>query len=166
MASVLRSLRPLAGLALLATTAGCDVDTDAAVFVEASIDSASAAVEVVTLGASLSGAFDLKLHLGPRASDAAKVTLGAFAIESADRTKVALSPLEAAADRTFPVTVDVDSDVTVHFTFDTGDAELLTDDEVAALCAGPLVISGTIQDSLQEGATPAVSSPFQTSGCP
>jgi len=53
--------------AVAAFTAGCG-DTDAAVFVEAGIDTPSASVSAATLGTNLSGSFRLVFRLGSRAS--------------------------------------------------------------------------------------------------
>jgi hypothetical protein len=144
--------------------AGCP-DDDAAVFVEPSIQAPAATVGAETLGTSLAGSFQLSLHLGPRASDDSEVGVGAFTLQSSDQQTTFVSPLEVTADRELPVTVAVDSDVTVGFSFDTG-ADLLPADVAADLCgAGGLVISGVIEDSLQDGATPVVSPVFIPSGC-
>ena len=153
-------------LALVALLTGCDVDTDAAVFVDPSISGPSATVAASTLGTSLEGGFGLRLHLGPRASGASQVGIGQFSIQGADQKTTIVSPLEVAADKTFPVTVDVDSDVDVAFTFDTG-AKHLPKEKAQELCpADGIIVSGVIQDSLQDGATPVYSPAFHASGCP
>jgi hypothetical protein len=157
--------RLLSALVFGALVAGCDVDTDAVVFVDPSISAPSATVDGSTLGTSLSGGFGLELHLGPRASGASQVTIGQFSIQGSDQKTTIVSPLEVTADKSFPVTVDVDSDVDVAFTFDTG-AKLLEKEKAAELCpADGIIVSGVIQDSLQDGATPVYSAAFHASGC-
>ena len=152
----------LAAMAL--PLAGCP-DDDAAVFVEASIASPSATVEQETLGTVLGGGFELALHLGPRASGPSQVTPSAFTVQSADQTQTLVPTLGITATPSFPVEVGLDSDVVVQISFGTGDGLLpaATYDEVCN--AGELVISGAIQDSLQEASTTVVSSPFLPDGC-
>lgn len=156
--------RTLLLAAMAAPLAGCP-DDDAAVFVEASIASPSAVVEEETLGTVLGGSFALALHLGPRASGPSEVSPGAFTLQSADQTQTLVPTLAIAASPSFPVEVGLDSDVLVQITFGTGDG-LLPAASYGEICgAGELVISGAIQDSLQEASTTAVSSPFLPDGC-
>src|SRR5262245_9680953 len=95
--------RSLYLVALAPLLAGCP-DDDAAVFIEPTILAPSATVAAQTLGTSLTGAFELRLHLGPRASGASEVALGAFAIQSSDQQTTIVSPLEVVPDRSMPVT--------------------------------------------------------------
>jgi hypothetical protein len=141
---------------------GC-IDTDAAVFVDATLSAPSATVTSNTLGTSVAGSFALQLHLGPRASGPGTVSAEAFAITNADQS-VEIIPLEPAADRALPVTVEPDSDVGITFNFNTG-ADLLPAAKRDELCAaGGLRIKAVLRDSLQGGgATPAVSDVFQPS---
>lgn len=159
--------RPAAVAAVVFACSGCDIDTDAAVFVEPSIASPSATVGTTAFGTTLSGGFTLKLHLGPRATDPSTVSLGAFSLLGSDQKTQHVSPLEVASTTTFPVTVDIDGDASADFTFDTGNAPL-PKEKAAELCgAGGLVVSGVIQDSLQSGgSTPVYSPVFDPAGCP
>lgn len=156
-------MRHAPGIALvaaaLAAATGC-TDTDAAVFVEASIASPSAAVTGGTLGTGLAGGFQLDLHLGPRASGASEVSIRSFEITDAGQAASIVAPLEAGSTTTLPVLVEPDGDVTVAFTFDTG-ADLLPAEARDGLCdpAGIRVV-GAIEDSLQDGATPVASEVF------
>ncbi|MCC6556687.1 MAG: hypothetical protein IT372_27315 [Polyangiaceae bacterium] len=146
--------------AALTAGAGC-IDTDAAVFVEPAISGPSAAVTGGTLGTQLTGGFRLELHLGPRASGASQVSIRSFEITDAAQTAAIVSPLEAVTATALPVTVETDSDVAVEFTFDTG-ADLLPAEARDPLCAAEGIrITGSIQDSLQDGATPVASAVFQ-----
>lgn len=149
--------------AALAAGTGC-IDDDAAVFVDASIAAPSAAVTGGALGTELTGGFQLALHLGPRASGASQVSVRSFEITSADQSTSIVAPLEAVAGTALPVVVEPDADVTVAFTFDTG-ADLLPAEAQDGLCdpAGIRVV-GTIEDSLQDGATPVASEVF-VAGC-
>jgi hypothetical protein len=157
-------MRHTFGLALalpaLAAGAGC-VDTDAAVFVEASIASPAAAASGGALGTQLTGGFQLELHLGPRASGRSDVSVRSFEITDAGQTSSIVAPLEAVTATALPVGVEPGSDVTVSFTFDTG-ADLLPVEARDALCApAGIRVTGALEDSLQDGATPVASEVFQ-----
>lgn len=162
-----RSSSPAAALGLVALTsmsAAC-IDTDAAVFVEPTIAAPSAQVTSGLLGVSLTGSFELSLHLGPRASDASRVTLEAFSIQSADETVTILDPLPLAETTERSLTVQPDSTKTMVLSFDTG-TSLLEADVRAELCApGGVRVKGVIDDALKGGPTPVVSAPFTPAGC-
>jgi hypothetical protein len=159
----MRSLRPLFALPLL--LAGC-VNTDAAVFVEPTIESPTATFKGGALGVTISGNFTLKLHLGPRASGPSTVKLGAFSILDAGQ-KAAITSVQIGTTSTqFPVTVDLDSDVSASLPFDLGSKTLPEDPSKSKLCdpAG-VVIGGTIEDSLLGGSTPFFSAIIHPAGC-
>jgi hypothetical protein len=103
--------------------------------------------------------------LGPRASGSSKVSVLQFSVTSADETTAIVPSLQVTASPALPVTVAPDSEVGVDFTFDTG-ASLLPAATMTALCADPgIKITGTVQDSLQDGATPVASVVFKPAGC-
>lgn len=161
----MRALILTTGLLLAGLSAGC-VNTDTAVFVDPTPSNPAATVTGGALGVSLKGSFDLKLHLGARASGPSKVTLGAFAIADATAQMNAIvASLPVATTTTFPVTVDLDSDVDVAFTFDTGTKPLSADLQPKLCDPAGVVLSGTIQDSLQDRATPFHSAVFHPAGC-
>jgi len=164
---MLRFVTAVGVAGILLGCVGCGIDTDPAVFVDPSITGPKATVVEGALGTSIQdGAFTLALHLGPRASGASSVGLGAFSIQGSDQKTTIVSPLDVASKQVFPVTVDVDSDVDVPFTFGTGTAPL-DKGKLGELCASAgIVVSGVIQDSLQNGATPVFSPVFHASGCP
>lgn len=144
------------------SVSGC-IDTDAAVFVDASVSAPSAAVSGSTLGTSLDGSFVLDLHLGPRASGPGEVSAESFTITNAAQDVDVISPLEVLADRALPVTVEPDSDVVVTFSFSTGASPLPAAKKDELCAAGGLRIKAVIRDSLQGGATTAISDVFQPS---
>src|SRR5262249_60696592 len=80
------------GLLLSALSTAC-VNTDAAVFVEPHVANPAATVTGGALGVSLTGSFDLTLHLGPRASGASMVTPGAVKILDAKQMGELVSSL-------------------------------------------------------------------------
>lgn len=144
---------------------GC-VGNDTVVFVDPDLEDMQVAVASKALGTDLTGSFRLALLLGPRASGASQVTAQSFAIVNGDETKTLIQSLETKADKTFPVTVELDSEVSVNFTIDLGGA-LLPASAATEICgAGGIKITGTIQDSLESGATPVTSALFQPTGCP
>ena len=161
-------MRFLALLLAAAPLLGC-INTDPAVFVDPTLSAPTATVTSAPLGTTLSGSFDLDLHLGPRASGPSTVTLGEFSIEDAAQTAPIGSSLTVASSTTFPVTVQLDSDVDADFTFGIGadGAGTVTSTVATQLCAAAgVVISGTIHDSLMDTSTPTVSPVFHPSGCP
>jgi hypothetical protein len=145
--------------------AGCP-NTDTAIFVDPSIDGPQLTVQSSALGTGVKGAFTLKLHLGARASGPSMVSLGQFEIQDANKTGAIVSPLALDAGGTqFPVEVMQDSDVTVTLTFDTG-SKLLAADIGKKLCdAAGVLITGSIEDSLQDTATPVTSGVVHAAGC-
>lgn len=144
------------------SVAGC-IDTDTAVFVDATLDNPSLAVGEETLGASLNGSFDLTLHLGARASGTSTVTVQSFSLATEDGTVIVESlPVSSPAGA---ITVEPGgTDTVVPFTIDTG-SDLLDAAVKDQICAGPVVVTGVIDDSLATSATPVESEPFSASGC-
>jgi hypothetical protein len=141
---------------------GCN--TDAAVFVDPTVESPKVSVQGGALGVGVSGSFELDLHLSARASGTSTVKLGEFELDTADKDPI-VSPLPIEGDKTFPLTVDQDSDVTVHFTFDSGKDPLPAAKKDALCGKSGLAIKGTIEDSLAGSSTPVFSATFDPSGC-
>jgi hypothetical protein len=154
---------PALAAALLVVTSGC-VNTDPAVFVEASIASPSATVTAGALGANVVASFQLVLHLGARASGPSAVSVQTFEITSADRRSSIVSPLAVTTTAKLPVEVAPDSDVTVDFTYDSGARPRMQDDVMPLCATDGIRIQGTIEDSLEGGATPVASDVFHA-GC-
>ncbi len=154
-------------LAAAAPLGGC-INTDTAVFVDPSLDTPTLTVANGTLSGfgSASGTFKLTLHLGARASGPSQVQPGEFDIVDATQANTILSALALDAGSTqLPVTVAPDSDVDVSFTFDTG-GKTFSADVGKQLCdSAGIVLSGRIQDSLQDTATPVTSEVFHAGGC-
>jgi len=163
----LRVRRPSLTTALLPVAlllAAC-VDTDAAVFVAVAVDAPRAEVTTTAFGIALTGAFTLTLHLGPRATGASQVQLLSAKVLDAKQTGEIIGALPASTTTTLPVTVDLDSDVAVPFTFDTG-AKLPADLQGKLCDPAGIVIAGAIQDSLQSTSTPFASAVIHATGCP
>ncbi|WP_437545777.1 hypothetical protein WME97_40440 [Sorangium sp. So ce367] len=156
----------LAATALAIMASGC-INTDAAVFVEPSIAAPEATVSSNALGTGLTASFALELHLSARASGPSRVAVRTFAITSADQKTSIVEPLPVETTAALPVEVAPDSDVTVAFTVDTGaQGGTLKADAAAALCAAEGIrITGAIEDSLEDGATPVASAVFHAD-CP
>jgi hypothetical protein len=153
------------GLGGVLGLAGC-IDTDAAVFVEASIESASVAVSSNGFAAGVDGALSLRLHLGPRASGSSEVDDRGFSILRTGGTTTLVPSLGYVADPPFPVTVAVDSTLLIAVTFAKED-NAFDPTAVAELCdpAG-LVLRGVLDDALRGGAISADSEPVTPTGCP
>ena len=151
-------------LALPAALTGC-INTDAAVFVEPTIESPTATVQSGVLGLTIYGNFTLKLHLGPRASGPSQVTLGAFSILDAKQS-AAITPIELGSPSTqFPVNIGVDSDISPSIDFDLGNKTLPAGDKAKLCDPAGVVIGATIQDSLLGGSTPFFSAIVHPAGC-
>ncbi len=143
--------------------AGC-IDTDPAVFVDASLASPSLAVAGGGLGVTLSGSFRLDLHLGKRASGPSDVTFTSFSLKTADESAVLVESLPVVPTQASPVEVAPGSDVTVTFAIDSG-ADTLPASVKDQICAGQVRISGVIEDSLESQSSPVLSEPFTPTGC-
>jgi hypothetical protein len=158
-------------LPVLAVLAGC-INTDPAVFVDPTLSAPAATVSCpvpascTSFGFSVSGGFDLDLHLGARASGPSTVTLESFSILDAQMKGAIVPVLMVTSSIPFPATVQPNSDVTPTFTFSTGTATQ-AGSEYSAICdAAGVVIGGTIQDSLLVSTpTPFYSPVFHPGGC-
>ncbi len=143
---------------------GCDLD--AAVFVAPSVTSSSVTVMPSGLVTGVSGTIELNLRLGSRASGPAEVTLQSLSLTNADRSVTVVDTVGASPNPTFPVTVGVDSDVTVSFSVDAADNQLAAD-AVDILCgSGDLVYVLVLDDTLRGGSITAEGDPVTPAGCP
>lgn len=150
-------------VALVIGTAGC-IDTDPAVFVDATIDDPAVEIEASALGVSMTGQFQVRLHLGARASGQSEVTFETFNLlnETGD---VIVESLPLTSDAAGAVTVEPGgADTVVQFTLNTG-ANVLPAEVADAICAGEVSIAGVVNDSLSTTATPVESEPFLVDGC-
>ena len=162
---MLRRMRApaLAVFALALGSAGCP-NTDPAIFVDADLGAPVVGVEQGVLGASLSGTFTLVLHLGARASGASDVTFGTFSLQTADQSTTIVEVLPVVASQSSPVTVEPDSTVEITFEITTGE-DVLDAAIVDQICAGQVVVSGVIEDSLEGESSPVVSPAATPVGC-
>jgi hypothetical protein len=109
------------------------------------------------LGTDLGGGFELDLDLGPEASGPTTVTLGNFTLQTAAGAAL-VDPVDAApSGASFPLVVDKGSSQKV--TFILSSKKQLTPAEHDALCAGSVVIVGSVMDSLKGGTDPVKSDP-------
>lgn len=153
-------------LALSSLLTGCIGDDEAIIFVEPSVNSPEASIAGSVLGSTVTGAFQLRLVLGPRASGSSTVAIGSVNITDAENKTAVVSGLSLVTSQSFPLTVAPSSDVKLDVTFDMGD-KTVPMTTVDALCKAPGVrIAGTIDDSLQDAATPFASDVFAVTGCP
>jgi hypothetical protein len=152
-------------LALPIAITGC-INTDAAVFVEPTIENPTAVVSGGALGVTIAGHFTLKLHLGARASDPSTVELRDFKIRDFNGRQTWAAIEISKSSTMFPATVDLDSDVSSELDFDLGTKTLPSADEAELCITGGIRIGGTIQDSLLATDTPFTSPVFHPTGCP
>jgi hypothetical protein len=142
---------------LPALTLGCSGDKSL-VALSARVDSPTLAVQSSSVGADATGGFSLSMELGDYASDQTKVSLGTFSIQRDDVDL--LSPLSLAG-ATFPVTLGVGQKVMLPLTFDAA-----TDPTVAAtICEAPVVVWGTLTDSLSNNHPTTVTSDTFSAMC-
>ena len=114
-----------------------------------------------TLGTELGGGFVLEFDLGPEASGPTTVTPGNFALQTASGS-VLVDPLPAdPSGSSFPLVVAKGS--TQKMTFVISSDELLDPATRDALCAGPVVIVGSVMDSLSGGTDSVRSNPITPS---
>jgi hypothetical protein len=165
VAGLLGTLATLATVGSAAGALGC-VDTDPAVFVEASIETPSATLAAGTLVTTIAGSFALRLHLGARASGPADIDLGQVSVTTSDGATTLVAPLAVATDSTFPVSVEPESDRLVAFTFAAEDNQLEAAAYDAICAAGPIVLTAALDDSLRGGTLRVTSAAFSPAGCP
>jgi hypothetical protein len=167
-------VRFLAPIVLLAPCLlGCP-NTDAAVFVAASIESPSLTVGMPgpLVSGITGGGFTLDLHLGARASGPSTTTLDPFSIVDTTMKNTLVSLIEVQASSGFTngsTTVQPDTSPSVPFTIQMKQLGTGMDDTFMQLCmAGQVVIAGGVTDSLMGGTTPTpvYSTPFTPTGCP
>lgn len=148
-------------LCLAACASACG--SKQSVSLDAHIDSAKLAVQDVTLGTQLSGGFQLVLKLGDYASEGTKVTVESFSVIGADSNDTVLGSLKVGPD---PGTIDVGVGKTKVVSFTVDGSALLSSADKAKLCAGQVVITGTVTDTLGGGhSTPLRSARINVSGC-
>jgi hypothetical protein len=163
--AVLRQpLLPALLLVLAGLSLGC-INTDAAVFVEPQVTKPEATVSAGALVTGLKGSFQLSLHLGPRATGPSQVTLGAVEIRDAKGEGAIVAALPVTTSPELPVTVDLDSDVPVTCSFDTGAKSIAMEAKPRLCDAAGVKLGGTLEDSLQNHATPFSSAVFHVEGC-
>jgi hypothetical protein len=145
---------------------GCIGDDEAVIFVEPSVSSPDVNITSSVLGSTVSGYFQLRLVLGPRASGSSTVTFGSVNITDVFGKTTLVPSLSLTPSKTFPLDVPPSSDIKIDVTYSLGDktVPMMTTD---AMCTtSGVTISGTINDSLQGGATPFLSDMFMPTGCP
>ena len=130
-----------------------------AVSLSAQVNQANVTVTSTALVTTTSGGFELLLELGPEASGPTTVTLGNFALQTAAGSPL-IDPLPVdPGSTTFPLVVNKGGSQTAMFSFTSskGDHD--------AICAGQVIIVGSVMDSLKGGTDPLSSPPF-TPSCP
>ena len=153
------------GAAALGATSGC-INTDAAVFVEASIDSSAASVQQSALSTGLGGQFELTFHLSARASGDSQVTLRTVSLSNADRSQTLAPSLKVTAAPAFPLVVLQAGDTVVQVSYGADD-NLFEASALGGLCEPAGVVVEVLFDDALLGATAvAHSQPFVVQGCP
>jgi len=148
----LRSSTVLA-LVLLALTSGCGGDKSS-VALSARAEQPTLDVQSSSVGADVTGGFNLTMELGEYASADTEVSLGVFSIERSG-TEL-LSPL-ALSGAKFPLTLGVGKKITLPLTFDVSSEPTVAD----SLCLDAVELRGTLTDSLShDHPTIVLSSPF------
>jgi len=145
-------------LSLLPLTFACSAD-ESTVALSASIDEPTLRVQTSSVGADATGGFSLAMELGEYASEDTKVSLGTFSIQGGGVDLI--TPLSLAG-ATFPVSLGVGKKVMLPLTFDAS-----TDPSVAAtVCAGPVIVRGTLTDTLSNNHPTVVTSAPFAAQCP
>ncbi len=157
--SVFRRLAPALLLGLLAT--GCG--SNKSVSLDARVEGANLSLTDGALGTQIGGGFTLVLELGHYASKSTQVTVESFSVLGADSNSTALAPLVVGPD---PGKIDVGVGKKKSIAFTVDGTKLLTAADKTALCAGAVVIVGTVTDTLGGGKSiPLRSARFSVSGC-
>lgn len=142
----------------LPLTLACSADKSL-VALSASVDDPMLAVQSSSVGADATGGFSLAIALGGYASGDTQVSLGTFSIQQGGMDLVTPLSLSGAS---FPVSLGVGKKVMLPLTFDAS-----TDPSVAAtVCAGPVVVRGTLTDTLSSNHPMVVTSAPFAAQCP
>jgi hypothetical protein len=160
------SFRTALVFALSALITGCIGDDEAVIFVDPSVSSPQAAITGGVLGSTVTGSFQLRLVLGPRATGSSTVTFGSVNITDASGKTTIVPSLSLTPNKTFPLDVPPSSDIKVDVTYDLSDKTVPMMTTEAMCTTSGVTISGTINDSLQDVATPFSSDGFMPTGCP
>ena len=144
-------------LSLVPVTLACSADKST-IALSASIDEPALNVQTSSVGADATGGFSLAMELGEYASEDTKVSLGSFSIQGGGVDLIAPLSLSGA---TFPVSLGVGKKVMLPLTFDAS-----TEPDVAAtVCSGPVVVRGTLTDTLSNNHPTVVTSSTFTAHC-
>lgn len=146
--------------------AGCGINTDPTIFVDASVTEPSVAVEEKALGTAIKGGFTLSLHLGARAAGSSQIDLKGFQLTSDDQNTIVVDGLPlAATGMIFPIVVEPDTDEDVEITINYGN-DLVAADVGQKICMfGSVRFRGAISDSLRGTDIPVLTDPVQVTGC-
>ena len=145
-------------LALVPVTLACSADKST-IALSASIDEPTLSVQSSSVGADATGGFSLAMGLGEYASEDTKVSLGTFSVQGGGVDLITPLSLLGA---TFPVSLGVGKKVMLPLTFDAS-----TDPDIAAsVCSGPVVVRGTLTDTLSNNHPTALTSPPFAAQCP
>ncbi|MEM9696929.1 MAG: hypothetical protein AAGA56_30615 [Myxococcota bacterium] len=143
-------------VALLSLT-GC-IDTDATVFVEATLESATLSLSQSSLAAGLDGQAVIRLDLGPRASGPSSVALVGARLTSVDGSRTLVS-LQPTTDPAVPVDVPVDSEVRLSLAFARDDNAVAAED-ASDLCSEQANLVVVLEGSLRGGTIDVTSGPL------
>jgi len=155
------------GLACLwaVVLAGC-VDTDPdRVQLEARVENVELAVEQTTLVTVLSGGLDVVLELGDLAEEGRTVERAPALtlVKESDRSLV--RQIDALPDgEGFPMTIGAGETRRISFALTTENT--LHADQFDVVCAGNVVVAGSVDDSKTGHNVPFDSAPFKLEGCP
>ena len=142
---------------MLVLTLACSADKSS-VALTARVDAPSMAVHGSSVGADVTGGFNLAMELGEYASEDTSVSLGTFSIQ---RDGVDLLTPLSLSGATFPVSLGVGKKIMLPLTFDAS-----TDpSNAAALCQAPVTIQGTLTDTLSNNHPTAVTSSAFSADC-
>jgi len=151
-------------LAMLVT--GCPNTSPNRVKLTASVNAVSLSVAQSSLVTTLSGTFDVELDVGDLSSADATITdPPSFELVSA-AAQSSLRKLDAVpVGDTFPITVTTGEHRLIHFSL--SDGNTLAAADVTKVCAGPVEIAASLNDSLTGDRPTAFESPAATvTGCP
>ncbi len=153
-------------LALSTSVTGCIGDDEAVIFVNPTVSSPEVNIVGSVLGSTVTGYFQLRLVLGPRATGSSSVTFGSVNITDVFGKTTIVPSLSLSPSKTFPLDVPPSSDIKIDVIYDLSDKTLPMMTTDAMCTTSGVTISGTINDSLQDTATPFLSDWFMPTGCP
>ncbi len=156
------ALRAIAVVAFAAAAAGCGSKEDVALSVYTQNVTLAKGDGPFGPGTVLSGTVDLVLDMGAYSSGSVTVDGVGLRLFRGNINVLARATISPTDGTVFPVTIGAGDKKTVHYSIS---IQQMTSQEATDLCAGPVSVSGTVQEDGKSTPTSVASTAITPSGC-